>query len=182
MAAGKGGVYGSYVLVKFMKGTSKRYRDKGAKGGAEVSAAKDKASSKSPLAYVKEPIAKFFGFPTSSPTDLLAASTKLVKTRINGTDKTVKVLGKSGATGAGRSVTVRFKRLETIGGKSVASVKIAVPSSHIFGNMVDEIINSTAAPKVAQIVSYSGRKLTFATPYHPQLAAGGKPKQIAPGN
>jgi hypothetical protein len=46
--------------------------------------------------------------------------------------------------------------------------------------MVDEIMNSTAAAKVAQIVSYSGRTLTFATPYHPQLA-GGKQKQIGPG-
>ena len=180
----KGGVYGSYVLVKFTKGTSKRYRDKGAKGALNESApsnAKDKASSRSPLAYVKEPVAKFFGWAITSPTDLLASSTKLVKTRINGTDKTVKVLTQSGATGASRSVTVKFKRLETMGGKTVASVKIAVPSSHTFGNMVDEIINSGAKDKVAQIVSFSGRTLTFATPYKPQLA-GAKPKQIGSGN
>jgi hypothetical protein len=178
----KGGVYGSFVMVKLAKGTSKRYRDKDAKGAAGTSDKKDATSSRSPLVYIKEPIAKFFGFPVISPTDLLKASTKIVKTRINGENRAVRTLTVGGATGASRSVTVRFKRLETIGGKSMASVKIAVPSSHTFGNMVDEIMNSTAAAKVAQIVSYSGRTLTFATPYHPQLAAGGKQKALAAGN
>jgi hypothetical protein len=164
----KGGVYGSFVLVKLTKGTSKRYKNKSADAKA-TETAKDKASSRSPLVYVKEPIAQFFGFAQVSKTDLLKDSTKSVKTTINGQVRTVKTTVNSGATGAGRAVTVKFTKLEKIGGKDVASVRVAMPSSHTFGNMVDELINAKNNESIAAIVSPSGRTMTFKTPYHPKL-------------
>jgi hypothetical protein len=176
----KGGVYGSYVPVLFSKGTSKKFPLVKATGTGSVAANKA-ASEKSPIAYVKEPVAKFLGFAKISPTDYIKRCTKKVKTKINGKDEDVEVFTAQGATGASRSVTVKFKRPETIGGKSVASVKVAVPYSHTFGNMVDELANCAATPKIAQIVSYSGRTVTWDTPFKKQLVGTGKQKQIAGG-
>jgi hypothetical protein len=180
---GKGGVYGSYVLIKLTKGTSKKYPAGAGAANESAPAGTGKASvsKKSPLVYMKEPVAKFLGFPKISPADELALSRKTVKTTINGKDVTRKVLTKSGATGASRSVTIRFKRLEDIGGKKVASVKVAVPSSHSFGDMVDELINCPAAAKIAQIVSFSGRTISYDTPYKPQLVGTGKNKALPSG-
>ena len=180
----KGGVYGSYVPILFTKGTSKSFPLVG--GAAAATKPKDNFgdkngdSKKSPIAFVKEPVAKFFGFARISPTDYIKRCTKTVKTKINGKPEEVEVFTEQGATGASRSVTVRFKRLENIGGKTVASVKIAVPYSHTFGNMVDELANCTATPKIAQIVSFTGRTVTWDTPYKAQLAGAGRPKSTAP--
>ncbi|WP_309736732.1 hypothetical protein [Chamaesiphon sp. OTE_75_metabat_556] len=161
----KGGVYGSFVMVKFTKGTSKRYKMGAAAGAATTGAAAAKASPKSPIAYVKEPVAKYFGFTEVTPADMIKLSTKSVKTKINGQEKTVTTMVNMGATGASRSVTVKFTKLVKIGGKDVASIKIAMPTSHTFANMVQEIMESKTSGDVAAIVSPEGRSMTFKTPY-----------------
>jgi hypothetical protein len=163
MAQGKGGVYGSFVMVKFTKGTSKEFPLAGDKKDKAASGAK---SRKSPMAYVKEPIAKFFGFTEVTPADMIKESTKEVKTKINGKEETVKVMVNMGATGASRSVTVKFTKLVNIAGKEVASIKIAMPSSHTFGNMVQEIMETKASGDIASIVSPVGRSMVFKTPYN----------------
>jgi hypothetical protein len=163
MAQGKGGVYGSFVMVKLTKGTSKEFPLAGDKKDKTTGTGK---SRKSPMAYIKEPIAKFFGFPEVTPADMIKESTKQVKTKINGKEETVTSMVNMGATGASRSVTVKFAKLVKIGGKDVASVKIAMPSSHTFGNMVQEIMESKSAGDVAAIVSPVGRTMTFKTPYN----------------
>jgi hypothetical protein len=166
----KGGVYGSFVMVKFTKGTSKEYplKTEGTAG------AKKGESRKSPVAWVKEPIAKYFGLTEITPADMIKLSTKTVKTKINGKDETITTMVSMGSTGAGRSVTIKFTKLVSIGGKSVASVKIAMPTSHTFSNMVQEIMESKAAGDIAAIVSPEGRSMTFKTPYNPKQKAGAK--------
>ena len=69
-------------------------------------------------------------------------------------------------SGASRSVTIKFKKLEKIGGKDVASVKMAMPSSHTFGDMVTMLTSRTNASVIAAIVSPSGRTMTFQSAYN----------------
>jgi hypothetical protein len=159
---GKGGVYGSFVMCHLKKGTSKRYDP----DGTEMKPKEGLQSMKSPMVYIKDPIAKYFGFEVVLPDDLLKMRTKEVTTKINGKDVQVKTMVSMGSTGASRSVTVKFKKLTKIGGKDVASVKIAIPSSHTFGNMVQEIMTKTGVvSNIAAIVSDSGKSMTFGTPY-----------------
>ena len=165
---GKGGVYGSFVMCHLKKGASKRYKP----DGTEIKPKDGLSSIKSPMAYIKEPIAKYFGFDVVLPDDLLKMRTKEVMTKINGKETKVNTMVSMGATGASRSITVRFKKLTKIGGKDVASVKIAIPSSHTFGNMVQEIMTKTGVvSNIASIVSDSGKSMTFGTPYSPKSKA-----------
>jgi hypothetical protein len=170
MAQGKGGVYGGFVLVKLDGGTSQIYGDK-KRGKLSASAAaaadaKSKPSVKSNVAYIKEPIAKFFGFAIATPKEIVDHSLREVKTTIAGKEVTRKTLVNEGATGASRSVTIKFKKLEKIGGKDVASVKMAMPSSHTFGDMVTMLTSRTNASVIAAIVSPSGRTMTFQSAYN----------------
>ena len=170
MAQGKGGVYGSFVMVKLKKGSSKRFDDK----GAEKEVIPGYKSSKSHMVYIKEPIAKFFGFDQVTPADMLKDFTKVVKTKVNGKAVELKTMVSQGATGAGRSVTVKFTKLVKIGGKDVASIKVAMPSSHTFGNMVQEIMESKSSGDIAAIVSPEGRSMTFKTPYNKKARKANK--------
>lgn len=167
MAQGKGGVYGSFVMVKLTKGTSKRFKP----DGAEKEVIPGYKSSKSHMVYVKEPVAKFFGFAEVTPADMLKEFTKKVKTKVNGKEVELSTMVSQGATGAGRSVTVKFTKLVKFGTKEVASVKVAMPNSHTFGNMVQEIMESKAAGDIAAIVSPEGKSMTFKTPYNKKALA-----------
>jgi hypothetical protein len=167
MADGKGGVYGSFVMVDFKKGTSKRF-DADGKEKAHIPGT---GSSKPSVAWVKEPIAKYFGFTQITPADMLKKSARIVKTKINGKEQTITTQASMGATGASRSVTVKFTKLVTIGGKKVASIKIAMPSSHTFSNMVQEIMETKSSGDIAAIVSPEGQSMTFKTPYNPKTAS-----------
>jgi hypothetical protein len=164
MAQGKGGVYGSFVMVKFSKGTSKRF-DKEGKAKANIAGF---GSPKSHFAMVKEPIAKYFGLVEVTPADMIKESTRQVKTTIQGKEQTITTMVSQGATGASRSITVKFTKLVKIGGKEVASVKIAMPSSHTFGNMVQELMESKSSGDIATIVSPDGSSMVFKTPYNPK--------------
>jgi hypothetical protein len=166
MATSTGGVYGSFVMVKFTKGTSKRFDSE----GKEKTHISGTTSAKSPIAWVKSPIAKYFGFTEITAADMLKLATKEVKTKVNGKDVTLKTMVSMGATGASRSVTVKFTKLVKIGGKSVASINIAMPSSHTFSNMVQEIMESKTSGDVAAIVSSDGKAMTFKTPYNSKTA------------
>jgi hypothetical protein len=168
---GKGGVFGAFVMVKFTKGTSQEYplEGKKAKGATATPTAKSK---KSPMAYVKEPIAKYFGLTEVTPADMIKESTKKVQTTINGKPAEITTLVSMGATGASRSITVKFTKLVSIGGKNVASVKIAMPTSHTFGNMVQEIMETKASGNIAAIVSPEGRSMVFKSPYNPRKKGG----------
>jgi hypothetical protein len=161
---GKGGVYGSFVMVKLTKGTSKSFKTgKGVQGKIDA-----KAFKKPSVCWIKEPIAKYFGFSEITPADMIKESTRIVNTKINGKAVTVTTMVNMGATGASRSVTVRFTKLVRIGGKDVASIKIAMPTSHTFANIVQEIMESKTSGDVAAIVSPEGRSMTFKTPYSPK--------------
>jgi hypothetical protein len=165
---GKGGVYGSFVMVHLEKGTSQRYKQDGKREKAKDGA----KSPKSPMVYMKEPIAKYFGFKIVDVQEMITLRTKVIKTKINGQDVAAKTLVNMGATGASRSITVKFKKLTTIGGKSVASVKIAMPSSHTFGNMVQEItLKTDVVSNIAAIVSPEGKSMTLGTAYNPKRKA-----------
>ncbi len=179
MAKGKGGVYGSFVMVKLTLGKSKSFPMEGGLRGKRatdkaVANGKEVKSDKSPMVYMKEPIAKYFGFKEMTPADMVREMTRKVTTTINGKVAEVTSMVKQGATGAGRSVTVKFTKLVKIGGKDVASVKIAMPSSHTYGNMVQEIMESKASGDIAAIVSPEGSSTTFRTPY--KNGGAGKPK------
>lgn len=163
---GKGGVYGSFVMVDFKKGTSKRFME----DGKVKPVIAGTTSSKPSVAWVKEPVAKYFGLTEITPADMLKKASRQVKTKINGKEQTVTTQVSMGATGASRSVTVRFTKLVKIGGKDVASVKVAMPSSHTFSNMVQELMESKNSGDVAAIVSPEGKSMTFKTPYNPKTA------------
>jgi hypothetical protein len=174
MAEGKGGVYGSFVMVRLKKGNSKRYANDPAK--AKTSKAKVTGegygnSDKCPIVYIKDPIAKFFGFEIINPMDMVRLMTKEVETTINGKTEKINKLVSMGATGASRSVTVRFKKLENIGGKKVASVNIAMPSSHRYSDMLQELMIGPKANLIAQVVSPAGKAMTFQAAYSPKKAA-----------
>jgi hypothetical protein len=160
----KGGVLGSFVMIQFKKGTAKTFEKVSEKGSEESK----KGRTLSPVAYVKEPIAKFFGWAVITPADMLKMSTRTMKMTINGKTQDVTTNVSMGSTGASRSVTVRFKSLQNIGGKQVASVKIAMPTSHTFGNMVQEIMETNKSNTIAAIVSPEGKSMTFGTPYNPK--------------
>ena len=164
MTQGKGGVFGSFVMVQLKLGSSERYLPD---GSIKPHVAGTK-SAKSPMVMIKQPIAKYFGFDEVTPAAMLKLSTKEVKTKINGKEVTRKTLVSMGSTGAGRSVSVRFTKPQSIGGKTVNSVKIAMPSSHTFGNMVQEIMESKGSANVAVIVSPEGKSKVFHTPYNPK--------------
>ena len=166
MAQGKGGVYGSFVMVDFKKGTSKRFD----KDGAEKAHIPGTGSHKPSVAYVKEPIAAYFGFTQITPADMIKKSSRTVTTTINGKEQKLTTTANMGATGASRSVTVKFTKLVKIGGKDVASIKIAMPSSHTFSNMVQEIMESKSSGDIAAIISPVGRSMIFKTPYNKKTA------------
>lgn len=164
----KGGVFGSFVMIEFKKGKSKEF-PLGTKEGADAAGGKSK---KSPLAYIKAPIAKYFGWAEITQADMLRIMTKKVKTKINGKEVEVEKMVPSGATGASRAVTVKFTSLVTIGGKDVASINIPMPTSHTFANMVQEIMESKqGTDKIAAIVSPAGKAMTFKTPYNAKRRA-----------
>ena len=162
---GKGGVYGAFVMVELKKGTSKEFPLK----GAEADATKPTKFKKSPLVYVKGPVAKYFGWAEIPQADMLKRMIRNVDTMINGKKETVSKMVPQGATGAGRAVTVKFTKLIDIGGKKVASINIAMPTSHTFANMVQEIMESKQGTEaIAAIVSPAGKSMTFKTPYNPK--------------
>ena len=161
---GKGGVFGSFVMVRLKKGNSKRFANDPTK--AKVSGAKQTgaglgASDKCPIVYIKDPVAKFFGFEIVNPMDMVMLMTKDVTTTINGKPETIKKLVSMGATGASRSITVKFTALQNIGGKKVASVKIAMPSSHRYSDMLQELMIGPKAGVIAQVVSPQGKAMGF---------------------
>lgn len=163
----KGGVYGSFVMVQLEKGTSKEFPLN--KKADATDTTKPGKYKKSPLVYIKAPIAKFFGWKEITQADMLRTMVKEVKTKINGQDVTVTKMVPQGATGAGRAVTVKFTTLVDIGGKKVASINIAMPTSHTFANMVQEIMESKQGTNnIAAIVSPAGKSMTFKTPYNPK--------------
>jgi hypothetical protein len=163
----KGGVYGSFVMIDFKKGTSKRF-DKDGKEKAHIAGTN---SHKPSVAWVKQPVAKYFGLTEITPADMLKKASRTVKTTVNGKAQTLTTMVSMGATGASRSITIKFTKLVTIGGKSVASVKMAMPSSHTFSNMVQEIMESKTSGDVAAIVSPDGKSMTFKTPYNSKTAS-----------
>ena len=164
---GKGGTYGSFVMVKLSKGTSKEFPLEEKKVG-NIPAAAGK-SKKSPLVYIKGPIAKYFGWAEMPQADMLRTMVREITTKINGKEQKVTKMVPQGATGASRSVTVKFTKPTAIGGKSVNSIKVAMPSSHTFANMVQEIMESKQGTEaIAAIVSPAGKSMTFKTPYNPK--------------
>ncbi len=166
---GKGGAYGGFVMCHLKKGTSKRYNP----DGTEMKVPKGSAFVKSPMVYIKTSVAKYFGFEKVLPDDALKMRTKEIKTKINGKEQTVQRMVSMGSTGASRSVTVKFKKLTKIGGKDLASVKVAMPSSHTFANMVQEIMTKTdIVSNIAAIVSPDGKTMTFGTAYNAKRSAG----------
>jgi hypothetical protein len=177
MAQGKGGVYGSFVMVRLAKGNSKQYPMEGKTektGKGTVSGVDKGNSTRCPITKMKDPIAKFFGFEIIQPMDMVRLATQTVETTINGKKQTVSKLTKMGTTGASRSITVKFTALQTIGGKQVASVKVAMPSSHTFKDMVTELMSGSQTGVIAQIVSPSGSTMSFKAAYSSKKKASGK--------
>jgi hypothetical protein len=170
----KGGVYGGFVMCQFPNGSSWKYHKDKEGDSEEVKAANKKkdGSNKSPMAKVKEPIAKFFAIPIVVPAEMLKASLRTKNLTINSVaHKTVSAV-KMGATGRSRSVTVKFKSLQTIGKKKVASVKVTMPYSYTMKDMITFIMQSARANTVAAIVSDKGNSWTFGTVYNPKAKKG----------
>jgi hypothetical protein len=169
-----GGVLGGFVMCQFPNGTSWKYRKETATTSEETKVAdkKKEGSNKSPMAKVKEPIAKFFAIPIVVPAEMLKASLRTKNLTVNGmTHKTVSAV-KMGATGRSRSVTVKFKSLQTIGKKKVASVRVTMPYSYTMKDMITFIMQSQRANTVAAIVSDKGNSWTFGTAYNPKAKKG----------
>ena len=173
----KGGVFGGYIACKFEGGTSWKYQ-KDQKGDSAETVKKnkdEKGTNKSKIAFIKEPIAKFFGIaiPTKAELNELSVQTKTLT--INGVTHQSKSVVRQGATGRSRSVTVKFKFLQNIGGKKVASVKLAMPSSYTMADMLRFLQNSSRSNVIAAIVSDKGNSWTYGTAYNPKKkAAAGK--------
>jgi hypothetical protein len=170
----KGGVYGGFVMCEFPNGSSWRY-GKHPAGASEELKAMDKAkggSNKSPMAKVKEPVAKYFGIPVVVPAEMLKKSVRTKKLTYNAQSHDSKSVVKMGATGKSRSVTVKFKKLAKIGGKSVASVKVTMPYSYTMGNMITFLMQSGVSNNIAAIVSDKGNSWTFGSPYNPKKRPG----------
>jgi hypothetical protein len=122
------------------------------------------------MAYVKAPVADFFGWEPLTKKDAIKAMTRTVTTMINGKPETVEKMVNMGTTGASKSVTVKFSKLEKINGKEMASIKIAMPTSYTFANMLQKILQSNkGTANIAAIVSPDGSSKTFGTPYTPKL-------------
>lgn len=167
---GKGGTYGAFVMCQFPNGTSWKYEKIALNASAEVKekAKKGKGSNKSPMAKVKKPIAKFFAIPLVVPMEMVKGSIRTRMLNINGIAHETKSLAVMGATGRSRSVTVRFKKLEDIGGKKVASVNIPMPYSYTMTDMITFLMSSSKSNSIAAIVSDKGNSWTFGTPYNPK--------------
>jgi hypothetical protein len=184
----KGGVYGAFVACIFRDGTRKRFDqpDKGGgSGGAnsgdqagstEVNKAlEDQKKGKSPysgMVFIKAPIVKFFGWEQATAQDVQKAKIRTYKRKYNGMEMEVQSMVSMGATGKSRSVTVRFTALQQIGGKKVASIKIAMPSSYTYKDMVNKIMSSNNNGSIAAIVSPAGKSMAFKTPYNPKRKPG----------
>ncbi len=114
------------------------------------------------MAYVKEDIAKFFDIPRPTPAEVAKAMTRTKELTYNGEKHKVKAMATNmGSTGKSRSVTVRFKSLQNIGGKQVASVKIAMPASYTVGDMIRFLMESRKSNLIAAIVSPKGKSVTY---------------------
>lgn len=166
MAKG-GGVFGGFVLCQFRKGTSKKYKE-----GVAVAPPQGFSSSKSPLVYIKEPIANYFGFDILNRSEEKKIRTRKVTTIIQGKEVIQERRVSMGATGASRAITVKFKKLTNINKKNVASVRIAMPSSHTFGDMLDELLlKPEVAANIAVVISPDGKSTVYGTAYNPKNKA-----------
>jgi hypothetical protein len=161
--ASKGGVYGSFVPFTFPGGTSWRFEKETPSSTEEKKASNKKkgGSNKSPIAYLKEPVGIFFGLKKVKPGDRTDSNIKTKKLTINGITHEVQSAVKSGSTGKGRSVTVKFKTRQKIGGKEVASVNIAMPASFTVTNMLDFLTKGPRKAQIASIVSPEGNSWVY---------------------
>lgn len=178
----KGGVYGGFVMCQFPNGTSWKYDKVAPNASAEVKeAAKRKdGSNKSPMAKVKSPVAKFFAIPIVVPMEMVKAAVRTKSLSINGQTHKTKSLATMGATGRSRSVIVKFKKLEKIGGKDVASVHVTMPYSYTMTDMITFLMSSGRSNSIAVIVSDKGNSWTFGTPYNAKRKGSGQPA-LPPG-
>ena len=161
---GKGGTLGGFIPFSFPGGTSWKFEKIGINATTEKKeAAKAKAgeSNKSPIAFVKEPIGLFFGLKKPSPGNRTKGSIKTRKLIINGVTHETQAASAEGSTGRSRSVTVKFTKLQTIGGKQVASVKIAMPSSYTMNNMLNFLTKGPKRAIIAAIVSNTGHSWVY---------------------
>jgi hypothetical protein len=168
----KGGIKSSYVMCHFLNGTSWKF-GKHPAGASEEIKAKDKSkggTNKIEYAKVKEEVAKYFGLRIATAAEMLKESTRTRTLKVGETTHQVKSAVKMGATGASRSVTVKFKKLTKIGGKDVASCKITMPSAYTMRDMITFVMQSSVSNNVAAIVSDKGNSWTFGTPYKPKKA------------
>jgi hypothetical protein len=172
----KGGVYGSFVMCQFPNGSSWRYEKQEEGASVEVKALdKQKTgSNKSPMAKVKEPVAKYFSIPIVVPAEMLKASVRTKNLTINGVTHESKSAIKMGATGKSRSIAVKFKKLTKIGGKDVASVKITMPYSYTMRDMITFLMQSSVSNNIAAIVSDKGNSWTFGTAFNAKRVAANR--------
>jgi hypothetical protein len=159
----KGGVYGGFIPFTFPGGTSWKFEKVMPGSSVEKQAAskQKEGSNKSPIAYVKEPVGLYFGLKKPKPGDRTDSNVKTKKLTINGITHEVKSAVKSGSTGKSRSVTVKFKTLQKIGGKEVASVNIAMPASFTMTNMIDFLTKGPKRAQIASIVSPEGNSWVY---------------------
>jgi hypothetical protein len=186
-----GGIRSDYVMCEFPDGTSWKFGNKEAAKTTPTAAGtnegviseekkslsnKKTGSNKSPMAYVKEAVAKYFELPIVTPEKMLKAMVRTKNLKYEGEDrKTVSLATNMGATGASRSMTVMFKKLTNIGGKSVASVKVAMPASYTVGDMVKLLMaRPTTAANIAQLVSPSGKTIRFGNRYKKSRTSGAR--------
>lgn len=168
-----GGIRSDYVLCEFPGGSSWKFnkvsKPGAAKGGGSQ---KHDKTNKSPMAYVKEDVAKFFEIPRPVYKDIGQMMIKEQERTYNpvstegskGEKRMVKSMATSmGATGKGRSVRVVFKSPQQIGGKSVASVNIPIPSAYTIGDINEFLMAGRQSSKIAQIVSDKGKAMRYAT-------------------
>ena len=172
-----GGIRSDFVMCEFPDGTSWKYgstqaQKAGAGNNAGVlseqkkEANKNKSgSNRSPMAYVKEAVAKYFLIPIVTPEKMQKAMLRTKELTFDGEKhKTSSLATNMGATGASRSVTVVFKKPTDIGRKKVASVRVTMPYSYTVANMVKFLMGSPAvAANIAQIISPSGKTIRFAS-------------------
>ncbi len=176
-----GGIRSDFVMCEFPDGTSWKYgltqaqkNNAGTNAGViseqKRAANKDNkgtSSNKSPMAYVKEAVAKYLQIPIITPEKMQKAMLRTKELTFDGEKhKTSSLATNMGATGASRSVTVRFKKLTNIGGKQVASIKVTMPYSYTMANMIKFLMSRpSVATNIAQIVSPAGKTITFSTKY-----------------
>lgn len=167
---GKGGVPSAYVMCEFRNGNSWRFKKTAQNASEEVKKANERksGSNKSPMVWVKEAVAKYFGFMEVTPAEMLKMATRTRKQKFNGIEDSTPGLVSMGATGKGRSVTVKFTKPQKIGGKQVNSVKIAMPASYTMRDMIKMLMETKQSANIAAIVSDKGKSWTFKTPYNPK--------------